>query len=113
MIIGLGRNTIVQGTLRSIAAAFNSEVVRVERRAETVLVAGDESAAQLRLGGEVVMQARLRNAQLRSDVGVAEAVVAAGLARSSAVSRMAFAASVTAIRGKGAVVLREVTAMAA
>ena len=59
VIIGLGRNTIVQGTLRSIAAAFNSEVVRAERRAAVAALEAvglgarrDEVAGALPLGDQ-------------------------------------------------------------
>jgi ABC-type branched-subunit amino acid transport system ATPase component len=59
VIIGLGRNTIVQGTRRSIAAAFDGETVRAERQAAAAALAAvglgaraEEPAGALSLGDQ-------------------------------------------------------------
>ena len=70
--------------MEAYAASFahGAEPVGVEPLelgGEPFRVAGDERFAQLRLTGEVVVQARLGDAELRRHVGVAEAVESARL----------------------------------
>ena len=52
---------------------------RFECRTKDRLVTLDERAAKLPLGRKVVMQARLRDTQLRSDIGIAKTVIPLGL----------------------------------